>query len=185
MSARKLLEDIAESATRARAHYQVWWALSNRIYPDLIDRANEYADFFMACDLANYSSMFIHLGHLFDRRRDSASIHAALEALRGELPDGDLAAYSAASRELAVRAEPFIAARHKTVAHIDAKLTEQEVFQVLPEVKWNDLRDLIDDTCSLVRNIVRRAGSPAAVFDSQRYLEATIEVVRRLPTKRS
>ena len=113
MSPDKLLDDLAESATCARAHYQVWWALANRIYPDLEDRANDYADFFRASFDAHYTAMFINVGHLFDRRKDSSSVKTLLDLLVNDLTEDEHASFTTRFEALAARATTCHApARH-------------------------------------------------------------------------
>ena len=183
MSSEKILEDIVESATRARAHYQMWWALANRIHPDLEPRTSEYNDFFVLTCAASYTAMFIYIGHLFDKSNDVSSIDTYLKRTSKSLPMATFKEFKDKHNELVKRAKPIVKARHMSVAHINAFLTEKEVF-IRHGFTWNELRDLIEDSCTLVRTLARSRGLSSTVFDSDRYMQATLEVVRALPSRR-
>ena len=78
----------------------------------------------------------------------------------------------------------MVKARHKSVAHVDAFLSEREVFADL-SFTWNELRDVIEDSCTLVRALVRDAALSRAVFDGSRYGDATLELIRALSPRRA
>ena len=78
---------------------------------------------------------------------------------------------------LAARAEPIIKARHKTVAHIDAKQSSKEFFASV-EIIWKDARSVLNDSVSLaVRLANGNDPSELGIHCDGRLRDATFKVL--------
>jgi len=177
----KVLSDLITSATSAKAHFEVWWAQASEAKPRLLDSMNEHSDFFHASADAHYTAFFVYLAHLYDGRTDSSSIPTFLRetALGGAV--SDLQELQDEFGALATRAAPLITARHKTVAHIDAKLTEEDVFGPL-NITWNEVRAIVYDSAVFVAKLAgtKDLGSIGICRD-RRLVAATIRLIEALP----
>jgi len=174
----KILADIIDSAIGAKAHYEIWWAQANEAKPSLVPIMNRHSDFFIASADAHYTAFFVYLAHLFDKRPDSSSIPTYLRSIAETTDAGKLAGLQSEYDKLAARAAPIVTARHKAVAHIDAKLTEKEVFAPL-EVTWNQVRDVVYDSAIFVAKLAgtNDLGSIGIARD-RRLIEATLKLIR-------
>ena len=82
--------------------------------------------------------------------------------------------------DLAVRARPLLIARHKTVAHVDAQLTEKDVFKPL-NITWNEVRDIIYDSAEFVGRLATvPSSSVTAIPRDRRHIEATLKLIRSI-----
>jgi len=174
----KILNDIINSAICAKAHYEIWWAQANEAKPTLVPIMDKHSDFFNASADAHYTAFFVYLAHLFDKRPDSSSIPTYLRSIAETMDDGNLAKLQLDYEKLAARATPIVSARHKSVAHIDAKLTEKEVFAPL-EFTWNQVRDVVYDSAVFVAKLAgtEDLGSIGIARD-RRLIEATLKLIR-------
>ena len=152
----KVLADLVSSATGAKAHYDVWWAQMSDAKPQFVGIMNEHSDFFRASQDAHYTACFIYLAHLFDKRSDSSSLPTYLALIRDQSEPTQFQEIEARYAALADRATPLITVRHKTVGHIDAHLSEKDVFAPL-NITWNEIRDIIYDAAAFVEQL---AGAP-------------------------
>jgi len=70
--------------------------------------------------------------------------------------------------------------RHKTVAHIDARLSEKDVFSPL-NITWNEVRRIIYDAATFIEQL---AGAPhqgaIGIPRDGRLGEATLKLLRAL-----
>lgn len=180
MNRAKMLSDLIASATGAKTHFDVWWAQMSDTKPALVGAMNKHCDFFRASQDAHYTACFIYLAHLFDKRADSSSLPTYLSLLRNEIDAPTFQEIEMRYTALAARAAPLIAVRHKTVAHIDARLSEKDVFGPL-NVTWKEIRNLIRDTTSFVSEL---AGAPhegaVGIPRDGRLVEATLKLLRAL-----
>lgn len=180
MNRSKVLADLIASATGAKTHFDVWWAQMSDAKPSLVGAMNKHSDFFRASQDAHYTACFIYLGHLFDKRTDSSSLPTYLSLLRSEIDAPAFQAIEARFTALAARAVPIVTVRHKAVAHIDARLSEKDVFGPL-KVTWNEIRSVIRDSAVFVSEL---AGAPSegaiGIPRDGRLGEATLKVLRAL-----
>ena len=132
MSPSKILSDLVDSAIAAKTHYEVWWAQASEAKPKLVGLMNAHSDFFHASYDAHYTAFFVNVAHLFDGRSDSSSIPTYFAAIRPSTDPAAMAALESEFAALSLRARPLVVARHKTVAHVDARLTEKDVFGPSP-----------------------------------------------------
>jgi AbiU2 len=152
MKSTKVLADLIASATGAKAHYDIWWALVSDAKPQYVSTMNAHSDFFLASQDAHYTAAFIYFAHLFDRRPDSSSLPTYFNAIRNMTEPAKLKKFEDEYHALSLRAAPLVTIRHKSVAHIDARLTETEVCRPL-QLTWNEIRSVIDDTAWLVARL--------------------------------
>lgn len=76
---------------------------------------------------------------------------------------------------------PLITARHKTVAHIDARLSEKDVFAPL-NITWNQVRDIVYDSAEFVAKLAGTSDSGAiGIGRDRRLIEATLKLIKALP----
>lgn len=182
MPSSKVLDDLITSATSAKAHFEVWWAQASEAKPAHVPAMNTHADFFNASADAHYTAFFVYLAHLYDKRLDSSSIPTLLRERSASMEPAQLNALQAEYEALALRAQPLLTARHKTVAHIDAKLTEKDVFAPL-NVTWNEIRDVVYDSAKFVGKLAGTADlGSIGICRDRRMVEATLKLIRSLPT---
>ena len=150
MTPSKIMSDIVDSAVGAKTHFDIWWAQASEAPLQKRDRpTHDHWDFFSASQDAHYTAFFIYFARLFDRRTDSSSLPTYLKLLH---PDEQLRLAEPVWQEfsaLAVRAVPLVTVRHKTVAHVEAALTEKDVFAPL-NITWNEIRAILSDTIDFV-----------------------------------
>jgi hypothetical protein len=180
MSPDKILTDLIQSASAAKAHYEVWWAQASEAKPGLVGVMNKHSDFFRASYDAHYMSFFVYLAHLFDKRADSSSIPSYFTAARAIIDQATLQTFEARYSVLEQRATPILTARHKTVAHIDARLSEKDVFAPL-KITWKEVHDVISDSCCFVADLASLRGlSAVGIPRDRRLIEATLRLIHAL-----
>lgn len=179
LNVNKVLVNLIESATDAKAHYQIWWALANQARPRLVRQMNRFPDFFIATQRAHFDSMIVHLAHLFDKQPAATSIEKYLSVARSILPVMDL---SSLGKQLALM-HPVIKAvltiRNNVVAHKNADLTDRQVFKKAG-VTPNQVRDLINSAVAVVEYLRRAKEWTSGVFESDRYAQATLRLIEAL-----
>jgi len=156
MNRSKVLADLVSSASFAKTHYDVWWAQMNEAKPLFASTMNSHRDFFLASQDAHYTAFFIHLAKIFDKRSDSSSLATYLELICDHIEPTQFQVIETRYTELAHRATPLITVRHKTVANVDAFLSEKDVLAPL-KITWNEVRSIIYDAAALVEYL---AGAP-------------------------
>jgi len=180
MKPSKILADLISSATGAKTHYDVWWAQMSDAKPQHVGVMNEHNDFFRASQDAHYTACFIYLAHLFDKRSDSSSLPTYLAAIRGSTDPTKFKDIESRFSALARRATPLVTVRHKLVAHVDAGLSEKDVFGPL-KITWNEVRSIIYDSAAFVEEL---AGAPhqgaVGIPRDGRLGEATLKLLRAL-----
>jgi hypothetical protein len=89
MNSEKILDDLVECVTEAKAHYQIWWALVNEARPKFVAAMNRYPDFFTRTVRAHDDSMVLNLSYLFDTDRNVSSLYTYLRLIKSELSHTD------------------------------------------------------------------------------------------------
>jgi hypothetical protein len=180
MKPSKILADLISSATGAKAHFDVWWAQMSDAKPQHVGVMNEHNDFFRVSQDAHYTACFVYFAHLFDKRFDSSSLPTYLEAIRSSTDPAVFQIMESRFSALATRAAPLVTVRHKLVAHVDAGLSEKDVFGPL-KITWNQIRSTIYDTAAFVEEL---AGAPhqgaVGIPRDGRLGEATLKLLRAL-----
>jgi hypothetical protein len=179
MTPGKILSDLVGSASAAKVHFDVWWAQASEAKPHLLNVMNAHSDFFRASYDAHYTAFFVHVAHLFDPRADSSSIPTYFSAIRATVEASALAALEAEYADLLSQARPLLRARHKTVAHVDAVLTERDVFAPL-NVTWNEVRDIIYQSAEFVAKLASATSGSIGIPRDRRFVEATLRMIRAL-----
>ena len=152
MQSSKILHDLVISATGAKAHYDIWWAQVSEAKPKYIQTMNEHSDFFRTSQDAHFVASFTYFAHLFDNRDDSSSIGKYLKLISTNTDPVDFEKLEKDFSSLNLRAKPLLRIRHKRIAHIDAKLSESDVFSDL-DITWNEIKQVIYDAAILVKNL--------------------------------
>ena len=180
MQSAKMLGDLLDSAIGAKTHYDMWWTQASVSRRDLIKAMNMHSDFFRASRDAHYVAFFTYFAQLFDKRKDVSSIRNYLKLVKLSMNSILLCEVTNRHNALLPRAEPLIQVRHRRIAHIDAKLSDKDVFSPL-NLTWNDIRDTIYDASELVAKIAG-AENPGTVGVPRdgRISEATLGLVRAL-----
>jgi hypothetical protein len=144
---------------------------------------NAHRDFFLASYDAHYTAFFVYLAHLYDTRRDASSIPTYLREGASTIDAALLRSLQAEYDALAARAAPMIKARHKTVAHVDAKLSDKDLFATLA-VTWNQIRDVVYDSATFVAKLAGTSDlGSIGICRDRRLIEATLRLLRTLSTR--
>lgn len=180
MNSSKVLADVLDSAAGAKVHFDMWWAMAGEARGELKQAMYANTDYFVAAWDAHYVAFFVCLAHLFDKRADSSSIPTYLSIIENQGGREDLVEIREEYNRLAARAEPMIIARHKTVAHIDAKQTSDEFFSSV-EIIWGDARSVLNDSVTLAVRLAH-GNDPAelGIPREGRLRDATFKVLRTL-----
>ena len=179
MSSSKILGDIISSAIAAKTHYEVWWAQASEAKPKQVEIMSAHSDFFHASCDAHYTSFFVNLAHLFDKRSDSSSIPTYFAAIRSKTDAVTMAMLESDFAILDARAQSVVIARHKTVAHVDARLTEDDVFKPL-NITWNEVRDIIYDSAEFVARLASAPSGSIGIPRDRRLIESTLKLIHAL-----
>ena len=180
MTPAKILRDLITSATSAKAHFEVWWAQASEAKPSLVGVMNDHSDFFRASADAHYTAFFVYLAHLFDKRPDSSSIPTYLNAAATKHGPDQLKTLQGEYGALAKRAAPLITARHKTVAHIDARLSEKDVFAPL-NITWSQVREIVYDSAKFVAKLAGTTDlGSIGICRDRRLIESTLRLINAL-----
>lgn len=183
MKSKKILSDLITSATSSKAHFEVWWAQVSEAKPDLVAAMNAHSDFFHASADAHYTAFFVYFAHLFDKRPDSSSIPTYFNSMPTNLDSEQLNKLKIEYEALAQRAVPLVKARHKAVAHIDAHLSEKDIFIPL-KITWNQVRDIIYDSAEFVARLAGATHSGAiGIGRDRRLIESTLRLINVLQKK--
>jgi hypothetical protein len=130
---------------------------------------NSHSDFFRASYDANYVAFFVYLAHLFDKRPDSSSIPTYFSAAASIIDPTELQILQEHYLPLAERGVPLVTVRHKTVAHIDTCLSEDDVFSPL-NITWKQVQEVVYDSAAFVARLAgtNDPGSIGICRDGQR-----------------
>ncbi|HAF01891.1 MAG TPA: hypothetical protein DCO68_13525 [Methylophilaceae bacterium] len=142
---------------------------------------NEHSDFFRASADAHYTALFVNLAHLYDKRPDSSCLLTFLNESANFIESNRLVLLREEYEVLANRAAPLITVRHKTVAHIDAKLSEQAVFASLDTIWINQVREIVYDSTIFVAKLAGTTDLGAiGIARDQRFIECTLKLISAL-----
>ena len=174
----KIISDLIQVATEAKAHYQVWWAIEHDGRARFVQALNRFQDFFEATRVAHFRSMVMAAWKPFD---DDSRVSSFKNLIDGNPPF--LSASDIAAVQAHLGKQPLINGltkiRHLFVAHQNAGLSTEQIF-TLANITPNDLRDLIYQTGDLVNQIRRKRGWSNGVFESDRGFDSTIQLLAAL-----
>lgn len=152
MKRTKVLSDLVASAIGTKTHYDLWWAQVSDAKPKFAGAMNQHSDFFLASQDAHCTAFFVYFAHLFDKRKDASSIHTYMKLLKANAKPEDLSELEAEVEVLSNRAAPLLTLRHNVIAHVNAQLSESDVFGPL-QITWNEIRSVIHDSSSFVAKL--------------------------------
>jgi hypothetical protein len=148
----KMLCDLVVSATGAKAQFDVWWTQVSDAATPFSDKMDEHSAFFRASRDAHYMSFFIYLGQLFDSRNDASSLKNYEKLLKNEAPTKTYRTFKSRFREFEKRGALIRKIRNTRVAHVNARVSETDVFAEL-DMTWNEIRNLIYDVAGFVAEL--------------------------------
>ena len=172
---------LIDEGIKARAHYQVWWALRNRALPKYLDAMNDYAyvDFFHAANSGHYTLFLLSLSKIFDRDTRVAGIKELKQALRAEGKTNIANEIARMLKPHEKHVRSVMGIRNRSVVHNEHAVSIEKVYQ-LNGVTPNQLRDLIDATCQAINLAARDLGIVNPIFESDRTERATLNMLEVL-----
>lgn len=146
---------------------------------------SNHSDFFRSSYDAHYTAFFVYLAHLFDKRSDSSSIPTYLSAIAPTADPTNLQNLQNKYAALARRANPLVTVRHRTVAHIDARLSEKDVFAPL-NITWNEVRSIVYDSAKFVAELAGTTDlGSIGICRDHRLIDSTLKLIRALKRPRA
>jgi hypothetical protein len=153
---RILLRRLADTASAAQAHYQIWFTLrgDGKALPTYYQDMNDYryVDFFHAGNAGHYKLMFLELGCRFDSDSRAASFRNLKNALTAK---GHIEIVTRIDSVL----QPFndlvsnaLTIRSRLIAHRELSATSEVVHQENPVIP-NDVGKLLRKCCALINEI--------------------------------
>lgn len=185
-SAHDITLRLIEEGTKARAHFQIWWALRNLALPKYLPAMNnmDYVDFFHAAISGHYVLFFLALSKIFDQDSRAAGIKELERALRAE---GKTKVATEIERQLKP-VEPYVkrvmSIRNRSVVHNEHAIPRNKVYEV-NGITPNQLREVIDAACSSINTAARALGIANTVFESDRAERATLNLLEALDVGRA
>lgn len=148
----KILKDIIDSAVCAKAHFDILWAQISECVPEYTDIMNEHSDFFRASRDAHHKAFIMSIAQLYDDDENSSTLRTYLKISAPETPTNKHNELKEKYQKLKTQALPIMRARHKTIAHIDARLTQKEVWLPL-KITWNEIKSIVCNTAQFVAEL--------------------------------
>ena len=172
---------LIDEGIKARAHYQVWWALRNRSLPKYLDTMNNYAyvDFFHAANSGHYTLFMLSLAKIFDRDSRVAGIKQLKRALRHEGKADIANEIEQILKPHAPHVLSVMSIRNQSVVHNEFDLPIKKIYEV-NGITPNQLRDLIDAACRSINLAASALGLTNRIFDSDRTERATLNLLEVL-----
>lgn len=177
----KIIRDLIDEGTAAKAHFQVWWALRNVALPDYYETMNhkEYVDFFHASNSGHYKLIFIALSKIFDPDEKTSGIRSLKKALE-DTGRPDLKRYvESEMANLATLVQKLMKIRNQSVGHNQTDLSRVKVYKI-NGVSPNQIRDLIEKTCKVINHVAHQLGISNTIFESTRAEQATLKMLETL-----
>ena len=175
----KVLFDLYESTSEARAHWQAWWALANLAKPRFVERMERFPDFFLIAERAHFNSIFINLAHAFDKRKDVASIDRYLRIAKAKYSSVEISAVRKRLAPHAPARDGVLEIRNNVIAHKTLGLTEKEVF-ASARITPRHIGALVEEVAGVVNSFAEREGWVQRVFTSDRVSSATLGVLEAM-----
>ncbi|BBL24992.1 hypothetical protein [Comamonas terrigena] len=179
--AQKIASTLIEEGNKARAHFQVWWALRNKSLPKYYETMNDssYVDFFHVSNSGHYTLFLLSLAKIFDRDSRVAGIQKFKQALCTEGMNELAESLSQALAPYQDTVENVMRIRNKSVAHNEHSITREDVYR-LNGVTPNELQMLIDAACQAINETSRELGINNLIFDGNRAEKATFNMLKAL-----
>ena len=124
------LEIITQQIIRARIYFDLWWFYkSANTRPKIIDIMNEFSDFFRFDEHAQFVSMIIHCGAIWDKGRGSVSLMSlAIRILDQKRCSTDKALLDEITKYQS-EAAGLIKIRNEAIAHRSATFDYPKAFE--------------------------------------------------------
>ena len=180
----KTIEDIEASVLKAEAAFQLWWGINHHGKNDYLDAMNDlkHVDFFHAVIPLLLQGILINLSRVFDRASDLSGI----KSLKGDLVT--IGKHDAVTdinevlknHESAVRSIKGI--RDQSVAHSKHAKSVDQIYQENP-ITPDQMKELISTIKEVVEIASKSVGRNSNILLSQRYLDATLNLLGNLNAK--
>jgi hypothetical protein len=172
---------LIDEGKKARAHFQVWWALRNKALPKYYKTMNDraYVDFFHASNSGHCTLFMLSMAKIFDRDSRAGGIKAFKQALREEGLKKTVLKLNLALKPHLEDVKRVMAIRNKFVVHTEHDITpvqEGEIYGLTP----NQWRALIDTTCHAINEVSRELEITTPIFVSDRAERATLNMLETL-----
>jgi hypothetical protein len=176
-----VLLSIIEECKAANAHFQVWWALRSLALPAYYDTMNEckYVDFFHANNSGHYKLFYIALSKIYDRDERASGIRELKKRL-DENGYAELATF--VNNELTPMTEivkKIKTIRNQSIVHNQADLPRKTVYKK-NQITPNQIREVISKTIQVLNVVSDGVGVKDPIFENERLVEATIEMLKTL-----
>ena len=161
------LEIVTQQIIRARIYFDLWWFYkSANTRPKIIDTMDEFSDFFRFDEHAQFVSMIIHCGAVWDRTKGSVGLMSlASRILDQKRCPSDKALFDEITNYQS-EAAGLVTIRKEAIAHRSAKFDYSKAFeraQLIPSAVPAAM-----DSWLAVANILRtRIGLPKEYFSTQ------------------
>lgn len=182
----KIVRDLIEEGTAANVHFQTWWALRNLALPDYYDTMNhyEYVDFFHASNSGHYKLFYIALSKIYDPNVKASGIRGLKVAL-DRAGKADLCEYiDKKMANVSSVVVKLMKIRNQSVGHNQTDITRQKVYKV-NGISPDQIRELIDITCSVINHVALKLDIPDFIFESDRVEQATLKMLQTLKAGRT
>ena len=178
---RELLSILRDEAGAARAHFHTWWALRNMAIPEYFDTMNnyEFVDFFHVSNSGNYKLIFISLAKIFDRDSRTAGIVKLKNVL---IDEGHQNLADEITNRLGKKEElikKILRIRNQSISHNQSELPREKVYKI-NDITPDQIREVIDETCSVMNDIASAFGMSTVISDADRLEQATLNMLRQL-----
>lgn len=172
---------LIDEGKKARAHFQVWWALRNKALPKYYKSMSDlaYVDFFHASNSGHCTLFMLSMAKIFDRDSRAGGMKAFKKALRKEGLKKTALKLNLAFKPQFEDVKKVIAIRNKFVVHTEYDITplqEREINGLTP----NQWRALIDTTCHAINEASCELGITNTIFVSDRAERATLNMLETL-----
>jgi hypothetical protein len=180
-NATHIAQVLIEEGVKARAHFQVWWALRNCALPKYYKAMNDlaYVDYFHASNSGHYTLFLLSLAKLFDRDPRVAGMRELKRALRSEGRTSSALAIGRTLKPHEATIKSVMAIRNRTVVHNEHSIARHNVYEI-NGVTPNELKALIDAAGNAINSVAADLGITNRVFDSDRTEQATLNMLETL-----
>lgn len=180
-SATRITHLLIDEGIKARAHFQIWWALRNRALPRYYKTMSnlEYVDFFHAANSGHYSLFLLSLAKIFDRDQRVAGIKELKRVLRDEGRPTAANCVAVALKPYEKHVKSIVGIRNHSLVHNEYAVPICKVYE-LNGVTPIELRGLIDAVCTSINGVARELGIVNRIFDSDRTELATLKMLETL-----
>ena len=165
----------------AQANFHIWKALNlskgDSKYRNAITDW-EYMDFFDAVIWGSQTLVFLFLGKIFDKRKDTLRVGDLARRLNDDQLQNDFDSLNKKHKEVI---EKVMMVRNRAVAHNEKGNDDVRVFQEAG-VTPNEIESLIDDVCIMLNAVADRESISNLISKELRFKNAVHSLLDRLST---